>query len=82
MTTERIQELVEEQLTKLTAEEVNGETKLEDIGMDSLDTIEFIMEMERELDISIPDDKIEIWAPMTVSQMSKEILNHYEEVRQ
>ena len=30
-----------------------------DLGADSLDTVELIMEFEKEFDISIPDDKAE-----------------------
>lgn len=30
-----------------------------DLGADSLDTVELIMEMEKEFDISIPDDEAE-----------------------
>ena len=31
----------------------------DDLGADSLDTVELIMEFEREFDINIPDDKAE-----------------------
>ena len=31
----------------------------EDLGADSLDTVELIMEFEKEFDIQIPDDKAE-----------------------
>ena len=33
--------------------------KLGDLGADSLDTVELIMEFEKEFGISIPDDKAE-----------------------
>ena len=32
---------------------------LDDLGADSLDTVELIMEFEKEFDIQIPDDKAE-----------------------
>ena len=32
---------------------------IEDLGADSLDTVELIMELEKEFDIQIPDDKAE-----------------------
>ena len=32
---------------------------IEDLGADSLDTVELIMEFEKEFDIQIPDDKAE-----------------------
>ena len=42
------------------AGEVNAEaTFTEDLGADSLDTVELIMEFEKEFDISIPDEDAE-----------------------
>ncbi|NQX82594.1 MAG: acyl carrier protein [Flavobacteriaceae bacterium] len=32
----------------------------EDLGADSLDTVELIMEFEKEFDIAIPDDQAEV----------------------
>ena len=40
-----------------------------DLGADSLDTVELIMEFEKKFDISIPDDKAE--AIQTVGQAIK-----------
>ena len=34
----------------------------DDLGADSLDTVELIMEFEKEFDIQIPDDKAELIA--------------------
>lgn len=34
-------------------------TFIEDIGADSLDIVEFVMELEEEFDIQIPDDQAE-----------------------
>lgn len=40
--------------------EINNESNfINDLGADSLDTVELIMEFEREFDISIPDDEAE-----------------------
>ncbi len=40
--------------------EVNAEAKFtDDLGADSLDTVELIMEFEKEFDISIPDEDAE-----------------------
>ena len=40
--------------------EVNHEASFtNDLGADSLDTVELIMEFEKEFDISIPDDQAE-----------------------
>ena len=42
------------------AEEVTPEKSFtNDLGADSLDTVEFIMEFEKEFGISIPDDQAE-----------------------
>ena len=42
------------------AGEVNAEASFtNDLGADSLDTVELIMEFEKEFDISIPDDEAE-----------------------
>ena len=42
------------------AGEVNAEAHFtNDLGADSLDTVELIMEFEKEFDIQIPDDKAE-----------------------
>lgn len=41
-------------------EEVTGEANFtNDLGADSLDTVELIMEFEKEFDISIPDEDAE-----------------------
>ena len=40
--------------------EVNGEASFtNDLGADSLDTVELIMEFEKEFNIAIPDDQAE-----------------------
>ena len=39
--------------------EVKAEAFTNDLGADSLDTVELIMEFEKEFGISIPDDKAE-----------------------
>ncbi|MEA2043245.1 MAG: acyl carrier protein [Bacteroidota bacterium] len=41
-------------------DEVNNEASFtDDLGADSLDTVELIMEFEKEFNIAIPDDKAE-----------------------
>jgi acyl carrier protein len=41
-------------------EKINRNTTfIEDIGADSLDIVEFVMELEEEFDIQIPDDQAE-----------------------
>lgn len=57
---ERIRELIADKLGFDTVE-VLPETKLiDDLGMDSLDRIELMVELEREFDISLTDVEIEI----------------------
>ena len=41
------------------SEEVNGASFTNDLGADSLDTVELIMEFEKEFDLAIPDDEAE-----------------------
>jgi acyl carrier protein len=41
------------------AEVTNESSFTNDLGADSLDTVELIMEFEKEFDIQIPDDKAE-----------------------
>ena len=57
---ERIRELIADKLGFDTVE-VLPETKLiDELGMDALDRIELMVEMEREFDISLTDEEIEI----------------------
>ncbi|MDB4694850.1 acyl carrier protein [bacterium] len=56
---ERVIDIVSEQLG-VDKEKINRETSfVADLGADSLDTVELVMELEEEFDISIPDDKAE-----------------------
>ena len=41
------------------SEVINEASFTNDLGADSLDTVELIMEFEKELDIKIPDDQAE-----------------------
>lgn len=38
----------------------NKTTKINQLGLDSIDYVEFIMEIEKELNFAIPDDKVEV----------------------
>ena len=54
--------------------DVNAEASFtDDLGADSLDTVELIMEFEKEFDISIPDEEAEKIATVgdAVSYLSK-----------
>ncbi len=56
---ERVIEIVSEQLG-VEKEKVAPETHfVNDLGADSLDTVELVMELEEEFDINIPDDAAE-----------------------
>ena len=56
---ERVTDIVAEQLG-VDKEKVNPETHfINDLGADSLDTVELVMELEEEFDINIPDDAAE-----------------------
>ena len=56
---DRVKSIIVEQLG-VDAEEVTAEASfVEDLGADSLDTVELIMEFEKEFNISIPDEQAE-----------------------
>lgn len=56
---QRVIEIVCEHLA-VQKEQVTRSTKfIEDIGADSLDIVELVMELEEEFDIQIPDDQAE-----------------------
>ena len=56
---ERVIEIVNEQLG-VAKEQITRETSfINDLGADSLDTVELVMELEEEFDITIPDEKAE-----------------------
>ena len=58
-TLEKISELVADKLG-VEASKVNAEAKfVEDLGADSLDTVELIMQLEDEFNLEIPDDEAE-----------------------
>ncbi|HIG79082.1 MAG TPA: acyl carrier protein [Cycloclasticus sp.] len=56
---ERVKKIVAEQLG-VKAEEVTNEASfIDDLGADSLDTVELVMALEEEFDCEIPDEKAE-----------------------
>ena len=56
---QRVKKIVAEQLGVNEAEIKNESSFVDDLGADSLDTVELVMELEEEFDISIPDDAAE-----------------------
>ena len=56
---ERVTDIVAEQLG-VEKDKVSSETSfVNDLGADSLDTVELVMELEEEFDINIPDEAAE-----------------------
>ena len=56
---ERVREIVVDRLG-VDEEQVTSEAKfVEDLGADSLDTVEFVMALEEEFDVEIPDEDAE-----------------------
>ena len=69
---ERVKKIVAEQLG--VKEEVSNESSfVEDLGADSLDTVELVMALEEEFDCEIPDEDAEI---TTVQQAIDYIESH------
>lgn len=58
-TYDRVVEIVAEQLGA-DKEKISGDTHfVNDLGADSLDVVELVMELEEEFDVNIPDDAAE-----------------------
>ena len=56
---ERVTNIVSEQLG-VDKDKISSETSfVNDLGADSLDTVELVMELEEEFDVNIPDDAAE-----------------------
>lgn len=56
---DKVISIIAEQLDK-NAAEINGDSSLiDDLGADSLDTVDLIMSIEEEFDIEVPDGKAE-----------------------
>ncbi|MBQ8525103.1 MAG: acyl carrier protein [Clostridia bacterium] len=70
MTFEKVQNLLAEHL-EIDASEITEETTFEDLGIDSLDTVEIMMEMEDEFEIEIK--------PAEVGKSVKELVAYIDE---
>jgi acyl carrier protein len=55
----KVVEIIKNKLAVDAAEIVDGASFTNDLGADSLDTVELIMEFEKEFSISIPDEDAE-----------------------
>ena len=58
-TAEKVKAIIVDNLSVDAAEVVADAHFTNDLGADSLDTVELIMEFEKEFDIQIPDDQAE-----------------------
>jgi acyl carrier protein len=56
---EKVKAIIVDKLGVDAGEITNEANFINDLGADSLDTVELIMEFEKEFDIQIPDDKAE-----------------------
>ncbi|MEZ5539450.1 MAG: acyl carrier protein [Pseudomonadales bacterium] len=56
---ERVKKIVAEQLGVKEEDVKNEASFVEDLGADSLDTVELVMALEEEFDIEIPDEEAE-----------------------
>lgn len=56
---ERVKKIVVEQLGVKAEEVQNNSSFTEDLGADSLDTVELVMALEEEFDTEIPDEEAE-----------------------
>ena len=56
---ERVKEIIVEQLGVEEDEVLPAAKFIEDLGADSLDTVEFVMAFEEEFDLEIPDEDAE-----------------------
>ena len=57
---ERVKAIIVDKLSVEETEVTNEASFTNDLGADSLDTVELIMEFEKEFGISIPDDQAEM----------------------
>tara|TARA_B100001971_G_C18246060_1_gene574318 strand:+ start:1610 stop:1843 length:234 start_codon:yes stop_codon:yes gene_type:complete len=57
--TTKVKAIIIDKLGVDESEVTNEASFTNDLGADSLDTVELIMELEKEFDIQIPDDKAE-----------------------
>jgi acyl carrier protein len=56
---ERVKDIIADKLSVEKSEVTNDASFATDLGADSLDTVELVMEFEKEFGISIPDDQAE-----------------------
>jgi len=71
---QRVKKIVSEQLGANEADVKSSSSFVDDLGADSLDTVELVMALEEEFDCEIPDEEAE--KITTVQQASDYIKSH------
>ena len=71
---QRVRKIVAEQLGVNEADIKNESSFVDDLGADSLDTVELVMALEEEFECEIPDDEAE--KITNVQQSIDYVLNH------
>lgn len=69
---ERVKKIVAEQLGVKEDEVQTGASFVEDLGADSLDTVELVMALEEEFETEIPDEEAEL---ITTVQLAIDYIN-------
>ncbi len=68
----RVKKIVAEQLGVKEGEVLNAASFVEDLGADSLDTVELVMALEEEFETEIPDEEAE---KITTVQLAIDYIN-------
>ena len=69
---QRVKKIVSEQLGANEADVKNASSFVDDLGADSLDTVELVMALEEEFDTEIPDEEAE---KITTVQLAIDYIN-------
>ncbi|CAN6133625.1 acyl carrier protein [Methylotenera sp.] len=69
---QRVKKIVTEQLGANEADVKNASSFVDDLGADSLDTVELVMALEEEFDCEIPDEEAE---KITTVQLAIDYIN-------
>lgn len=69
---QRVKKIVAEQLGANEADLKNASSFVDDLGADSLDTVELVMALEEEFDCEIPDEEAE---KITTVQLAIDYIN-------
>ncbi|MGB4811104.1 MAG: acyl carrier protein [Methylophilaceae bacterium] len=69
---QRVKKIVAEQLGANEADVKNASSFVDDLGADSLDTVELVMALEEEFDCEIPDEEAE---KITTVQLAVDYIN-------